>query len=188
MAVYHEYVQPDGLSRDAFLDQLRISESEMIGSCPSDLSSEANFRFTLSMNDVCLRGVTHGSTYSAVGRPRPEDVNPDLPASLQISAGSALNILLQPENFFGLSRWVLPCFVCQHAARLNPYSSLTKDWRRKRAVAKSKLPPGCIQFPITALQSKCYSVVIDLPKGNYWYNRAGPVARYPSASQMRKCS
>jgi hypothetical protein len=82
-----------------------------------------------------------------------------------MSAGSALNILLPPENFFGLSRWVLPCFVCQHAARLNPYSSLTKDWHRKRAVAKSKLPPGCIQFPITALQSKCYSVVIDLPKG-----------------------
>lgn len=36
------------------------------------------------MNDVCLRGVTHGSTYSAVGRPRPEDVNPDLPASLHV--------------------------------------------------------------------------------------------------------
>lgn len=61
------------------------------------------------MHDVCLRGATHGSTYPTVEEPRPEDVNPNLPAFLQISAGSAFNILLQPENLFGLWRWVLPC-------------------------------------------------------------------------------
>ena len=147
----------------------------MIGSsCPSDLSSEANFRFTLSMNDVCLRGVTHGSTYSAVERPRPEDVNPDLPASLHVGRLRA-QYSVTARELLRVIALVLPCFVCQHAARLNPYSSLMEDWHRKRAVAKSKLPSGRVRFPhkielsrrITALQSKCYSVVIDLPKGNY---------------------
>jgi hypothetical protein len=131
----------------------------MIGSsCPSDLSSEANFIFTLSMNDVCLRSATHGSTYSAVEEPRPEGANLDLPGSLHISADSTSNILLQPENLFESPCWVLPCFVCQHAARLNLYSSLMEDWHRKRAVTKSKLPSKRIRKielsrRITALQS-----------------------------------
>jgi hypothetical protein len=53
------------------------------------------------MNGVYLRGVTHTPTYPAVEELRPEDVNLDLPESLQIPAGRL--------HLFGSLCWALPC-------------------------------------------------------------------------------
>jgi hypothetical protein len=72
---------------------------------------------------------SHAPTYPAVEELRPEDVNPD--PSRSRPAGSASNILLQPEKPLRITVLGITMFISQHAARLNPFSSLMEGRHRK---------------------------------------------------------